>query len=158
MIRYLECHADVGVIGAYSANYSIKRSECTPNCVEIPESRVHNDIRCAWTQYGLFRCELFSKGVRFDEEGPFGLPGWGFEDDDLHYQIAELGFHNRYYSGMRYLHRAIHSSWDHLEKIGTDVNEMFEARKEYLVQKWAKRGVSPAILQRVGAQRLPRFK
>ncbi len=158
MIRYLHSHPDVGVIGAYSANYSILREECATSCVEIPESRVRSDIPCAWTQYGMFRTVLWDRGIRFDDSGPFGQPGWGFEDDDLHYQIVEAGYKNRYFGGMRYLHRAIHSSWDHIEAEGFNVDAQFYLRQDYLIRKWLKRGVDPGILKRVGAQKLPRFK
>ncbi len=155
MIRYLECHPDIGVIGAYSAGFSAVRSECAKSLVEIAESRVKKDIKCAWTQYGLFRASLWTKGVRFDESGPFGKPGWGFEDDDLHYQIAEAGFGNRYFAGMVYLHRALHSSWGHLAKTGTDLDNMFKLRKGYLIQKWRSRGLEAGILKMLEGQRLP---
>ncbi len=158
MVRYLHCHSDVGVIGAYSANYSDKREECAANLIEIPESRVRHDIPCAWTQYGMFRTVLWDRGIRFDDSGPFGEPGWGFEDDDLHYQIVEAGYKNRYFGGMRYLHRAIHSSWDHIEAQGFNVDAQFYFRQDYLVRKWLKRGVDPDTLKRVKAQKLPRFK
>jgi len=156
MTRYLECHWDVGVIGAYSANFSEHRNECALNLIEIPESRTRSDIRCAWTQYGLFRCEMFQKGVRFDEEGPFGGLGWGYEDDDLHYQLVEAGYKNRYFGGMRYLHRALHSSWPELKAQGIDLDKMFVSRKQYLVQKWKKRGLDAGILKLLEGQQLPK--
>ena len=156
MMRYLECHSDLGVIGAYSANFSDKRHECATNLIEIPESRTHDDIRCAWTQYGLFRTDLFHKGVRFDEGGPFGGPGWGYEDDDLHYQIRAAGYKNRYFGGMRYLHRALHSSWPELEAQGINLDRMFVTRKSYLVQKWRKLGLDPVILKLLEGQQLPK--
>jgi glycosyltransferase involved in cell wall biosynthesis len=157
MVRYLECHPDVGVIGAYSSNCSEKRSDCAALWTEIAESRVRNDIPVAWTQYGLFRGDMFHKGMRFDASGPFGKPGWGFEDDDLHFQIIQAGYKNRYFGGMCYLHRALHSSWDHIEAGGISVEEMFYARQNYLIAKWSKLGVDAGILKRVGAQRLPRL-
>ncbi len=154
MMRYLEAHYPVGCIGAYSSNYSDKKEECARSCIEIPESRVKHDIRCAWTQYGLFRMEMFDKGLGFDCAGPFGLPGWGFEDDDLHYQMIEAGYENRYFNGMRYLHRAIHSSWNSLEHDGVDMQTMFTQRKDYLIRKWRGR-LDPGILNLLGGQRLP---
>jgi glycosyltransferase involved in cell wall biosynthesis len=156
MMRYLECHARVGVIGAYSSNCSEHRNFCAKVLTEIPESRIHVDIRVAWTQYGLFRTALFEKGVEFDESGPFGQPGWGYEDDDLHYQIVRAGYENRYFGGMCYLHRALHSSWGSLKRDGVDLEKMFTARKDYLLQKWRKLGADAGILKLVEAQRLPR--
>ncbi len=155
MMRYLDCHKEAGCIGAYSANYTKERDKTTKALLDIPEIRVKHDIDVAWTQYGLFRMEMFKQGIRFDEDGPFGEPGWGFEDDDLCYQMLEKGWTNPYFGGMRYLHRNIRSSWVHIEKQGYDVKAMFNKRKEFLVNKWRKRGYNSGKLNIVNAQQLP---
>jgi len=56
---------------------------------------------------------------------------------------------------MRYLHRAIHSSWDLLEADGINLKTMFKDRKGYLVQKWRKLGLAPGILKLLEGQQLP---
>ena len=156
MLKYLECHPTLGVIGAYSSDYTTERVKAVGRFLEIQESRVRDDIKVAWTQYGLFRSDMFRQGLRFDEEGPFGEPGWGFEDDDFYFQMREKGWGNKYFGGMTYLHRNIRSSWPNMEADGLNPVAIFHKRKEYLVQKWRKRGLDPAILRAVEAQQPPR--
>lgn len=155
MMRYLDCHDKVGCIGAYSASYTKDRTKTTKALTCIQENRVKDNIEVAWTQYGLFRMSMFQSGIRFDESGPFGQPGWGFEDDDLALQMYERGWQNKYFGGMTYLHRNIRSSWVHIENQGFSVKEMFNKRKDFLINKWHKRGYDSAKLHIVGAQQLP---
>ncbi len=156
MMRYLECHKDYGCIGAYSSNYSKERDHVAKNLYEIPEGRVKGDIKIAWTQYGLFRAIMFEQGIRFDESGPFGEPGWGFEDDDFFYQMIMQGWESKYFGGMCYLHRNIRSSWPNLRAEGVDIDSMFKKRKEYLINKWRKCEPNSAILQGVAGQHPPK--
>lgn len=151
MARYLECHPEVGCIGAYSGSFSDDRAVVSPRFTEILEHRVKGDIFCAWTQYGLFRASMFSLGLVFDERGPMGVPGWGFEDTDLYLAMTMAKFQCRYFGGMVYLHRALHSSWKYLP----DLVPVFQARKEYLLTKWAALGLDPGILNILSAQQLP---
>lgn len=156
MTRYLECHKGLGCIGAYAANCTTERIRSSKALYEIPESRVKDDIPCAWTQYGLFRCDMFKNSlIRFDEGGPFGEPGWGFEDNDICWQMESLGFGNKYFSGMTYLHRNLRSSFPNLRQAGVDIPKEFNKRKGYLLNKWQKRGTSPDRLQFIQAQGLP---
>jgi hypothetical protein len=156
MLRYLECHRGLGCIGAYSANCTPDRARSSKALYEIPESRVKNDIPCAWTQYGLFRCSMFKNSlIRFDEGGPFGEPGWGFEDNDVCWQMESLGYGNKYFAGMTYLHRNIRSSFPNLKAAGVDIAKEFGRRKDYLLNKWRRKGTSPDRLQFIQAQGLP---
>ncbi len=156
MVRYLECHSRLGCIGAYSSSFTSERLKATKSLMEIQECRVKDDIKCAWTQYGMFRCSMFKGGlIRFDESGPFGEPGWGFEDDDLHWQMDAKGWENKYFAGITYLHRNIRSSFPNLQASGVDVQVMFNKRKEYLIKKWSQRGVSSDTLRTIQAQTLP---
>lgn len=156
MMRYLLCHPTLGVIGAYSSNYTAERRLALTRFLEIQESRVKDDIKVAWTQYGLFRADMFRDGIRFDEEGPMGEPGWGFEDDDFAFQMIEKGWKNKYFGGMRYLHRNIRSSWPNMEADGLNPEKIFFQRKEYLLSKWRKRGLDSSILRAVEGQQPPR--
>ncbi len=155
MYRYMECHQDLGCIGAYSSSYTRDRKHATQRLYEIPENRVKGNIKIAWTQYGLFRCAMFQQGIRFDEHGPFGLPGWGFEDDDFYYQMVEKGWESKYFGGMCYLHRNIRSSWPNLEAAGVHVPTMFKKRKEYLLRKWQTKALPSGILKAIEAQHCP---
>ena len=156
MVRYLRCHSDVGCIGAYPNSWTDKRGHEDAVLGEIPESRVRGDIRCAFTQYGLFRGSMFRgrDALRFEERGPFGEPGWGLEDDDMYLQLLANGWENKYFSGMVYLHRALHSSWDSLGM--NNVLSIFQERKEFLLDKWMKdHRVDTGIISLVRSQNVP---
>jgi GT2 family glycosyltransferase len=155
MARYLECHRELGCIGAYSSNYTNIREEADERLIEIPEIRVKSDIPIAWTQYGLFRASMFEQGLRFDETGAFGEPGWGFEDDELFFNMQASGWGSKYFCGMRYLHRNIRSSWVNLERDGTNLETMFIKRKEHLISRLTALGVDRRMVQRIRAQQLP---
>ena len=155
MAKYLECHRSLGCIGPASSGCTPDSRTAAKALHEIPESRVKKDVRIAWTQYGLFRCTMFQMGVRFDESGPFGEPGWGYEDDDLYLQMIQHGWDSRYFGGMTYLHR-IRSSWPNLKAEGVNVQAMFKKRKDYLLDKWRRKGVEGGILQRIEAQQCPK--
>jgi glycosyltransferase involved in cell wall biosynthesis len=156
MARYLNCHPTVGCIGAYSSNWTANPDHSCKMFTEIRESRVRDNIDCAWTQYGLFRASIFRDGgIRFDESGPFGNPGWGFEDDDLCFQMLQQGWLNKYFGDMCYLHRAIRSSWPSIERLGLDMSQVFNERKRYLISKWNSRGLKTGIINKLRSQRMP---
>lgn len=135
MAKYLDSHLNVGCIGAIT-NSTAEVDDATKRLYEIRQYRIGKDQFCAWTQYGLFRRSMLSDGVRFDESGPFGLPGWGFEDNDLCFQMGEAGWENHYFKGCTYLHRNLRSSWPNLKAAGVDVHKQYMERKRYLMNKW----------------------
>lgn len=155
MVRYLLCHPEVGCIGAYSSSYVRDRERASKFLLEIPESSIHNDINCAWTQYGMFRSSMFQEGLRFDVDGPLGEPGWGLEDDDFCFQMLDAGWKNVYFSGMPYLHRNIRSSWPNLERIKVDPEVIFHKRKDFVLNKWRAKCFNPDILDQVALQQPP---
>ena len=137
MLRYLEGHgAGVGCIGANSAAYTASRAGTMPYLYSLSGLKVQATDLVAWTQYGMFRREVFDSGVRFDEQPPFNGPGWGFEDNDLAFQMAVRGFENHRFFGMVYLHRSAHSSIRNLRRQSIDVRRLCEQRKQYLIRKW----------------------
>ncbi len=137
LMRHLEAKDDVGCMGFWSSSYTEDRARASGHCYSIPDRRIHDDTHTAWTQYGLFRADMFRSGIWFEETGPFGGPGWGLEDDDLYFQMAQEEWRNLYCKGYVYLHRRIRSSVSNLAKAGMDPKLMFHARKAFLQQKWA---------------------
>lgn len=86
--------------------------------------------------YGVFRREVFDK-ILFDESGPFGVPGYGWEETDFYYQMKALGI-VQYAADInhpagRYYH-AINSS---IKLLGHDeYRRTSEERHKYFRQKW----------------------
>jgi hypothetical protein len=143
MMRYLEAGGPwLGCIGANSTGQTTLRERATPSFYSVHGHPVASTTAVAWTQYGMFRRAMFDDGVRFDEASPFDGPGWGFEDNDLAFQMEIRGYRNEYFTGMTYLHRAVQSSVRNLRRSGLDANDLFMRRKRYVIDKWA--GV-PAI-------------
>ncbi len=138
MFRAMETFGrELGCLGADSAGQTPRRERATPYLYGVDGRKVEENDDVAWTQYGMFRKEVFEAGVRFDERDPFDGPGWGFEDNDLAFQISTAGFIIARFFGMTYLHRAIHSSLGILSRQGVDAQSLFERRRAYLIEKWS---------------------
>ena len=138
MLRYLEAHGGrLGCIGASSSSYTNDRARATPAMFAIEPNRVSTTNIVAWTQYGMFRREVFEAGVRFDERRPFDGAGWGFEDNDLAFQMDVKGFANHFFAGITYLHRDARSSMRVMRAKGIDPRGLYDARKAYVIEKWA---------------------
>lgn len=155
LMRHLEAKEDVGCMGFWSASYTEDRARASDHCYTIPERRIHSDTHTAWTQYGLFRADMFRSGIWFEEAGPFGGPGWGLEDDDLYFQMAAEEWRNCYCKGYVYLHRRIRSSVSNLAKAGMDPKAIFNARKAFLQQKWGK---DPQVTKRLAPLNMPKVE
>jgi glycosyltransferase involved in cell wall biosynthesis len=100
-------------------NGVIDRLQADSKCPEL--SYVKSGFPMAWTQYGLFHTNLFHD-CSFLEDGPFGEPGHGYEDDILYRDIMErynLGTAVVYSSYPAYYHRA-HSGLRQLTDSRTD--------------------------------------
>jgi GT2 family glycosyltransferase len=154
MAQYMEAHKVAGCIGAYSGNFTRERLRCTKYLHEIDPAKVKGEDPIAWTQYGLFRCSMFKMGLRFEDEGPFGDPGWGFEDVDFALRMQQRGWDSRHFTGMCYLHRNVRSSWESLANQGINIQQAFYDRKNFLLKRWRGR-LDPSRLLSIEAQQLP---
>jgi glycosyltransferase involved in cell wall biosynthesis len=138
MLRYMEnSGGQLGCIGADSWGQSPDPLRVSPCLYSLDGMRLEDLNLVAWTQYGMFRRAVFERGIRFDERGPFEGPGWGFEDNDLAFQMDVEGFRNQRFFGMTYLHRAARSSVRIMRQIGLDPHAIFERRRQYVINKWA---------------------
>lgn len=138
MLRYLEDSGDrLGCIGADSTHQTPHRNQASRFQYAVHACPVDTDNAVAWTQYGMFRRAVFEAGIRFDETGPFAGPGWGFEDNDLAFQMEEAGFLLQRFSGMTYLHRDLRSSVRLLEARGIDATSLCELRRLHVINRWA---------------------
>jgi hypothetical protein len=140
MLRYMESNGSrLGCIGPYAWDkcQSRLRSHITPIFYSIDSSRVTTNTIVAWTQYGMFRREVFEDGVRFEQRSPFDQAGWGFEDNDLAFQMDVKGYVNQSFTGMTYLHRDIRSSIRIMADQGINAQACYEARQRFVIDKWA---------------------
>jgi glycosyltransferase involved in cell wall biosynthesis len=136
MLRYMEnCGHALGCIGADSASQTPLRERASPLLYSIDEPLETTNL-VAWTQYGMFRRAIFDEGIRFEESAPFDGPGWGFEDNDLAFQMAMHGYLNQRFFGMTYLHRDVHSSVRIMRQQGIDAAAIYARRKQYVIGKW----------------------
>jgi len=147
MLRYMEAAgARLGCFGAYSFQCTPDRQRTTPFQFSLAGCEIRPSDVLAWTQYGMFRCQMFRDGARFEENGPFGEPGHGLEDVDFAFQITALGYENHYFSGMWYLHRNLSSSVGILREQGVNPTACYFARRDYMVKKWENNPVAAGAL------------
>lgn len=138
MLRYMENNGHkLGCIGADSNGQTPLRERASTYLYSIDDCRLNTTNMVAWTQYGMFRRAIFDDGVRFDETAPFNGPGWGFEDNDLAFQMETKGYLNQRFFGMTYLHRNARSSIRIMREHGIDANSLYTQRKQYVIDKWA---------------------
>lgn len=142
-----------GCIGLLSNNCTPTWDEQTARtCRNIDLSIIGKVPGIAWTQYGVFSRQVFEKGVRFDENGPFDGPGWGFEDLDLYLSMQKAGFECLNTPYFRYLHRHRHSS---IPLLGTLAAKVFDDRKAYVLDKWSKDPELGPIARTYSTYRMP---
>jgi glycosyltransferase involved in cell wall biosynthesis len=141
MLRHMENsgHA-LGCLGADHWGQTPVREQAAPYLYSVGDCRIDMVDQIAYTQYGMFRREVFEDGVRFEEGGPFGGPGWGYEDNDLAFQLLTSGYSIQGFSGMTYLHRDIRSSVRILRDQGVDAGAICDSRQQYVVDKWSSVG------------------
>lgn len=136
MVAYMEHNPKVGCFGANAMDYTSDPDDALQQAEPIRLSFVRHTKNIAWTQYGLFRSQCFRDGVRFPEQGPFGEPGYGFEDNDLFMQLVSRGWGVHHFLGMRYLHLNKCYSVRELYKSGVDAKAAWEARKREFMKTW----------------------
>jgi glycosyltransferase involved in cell wall biosynthesis len=138
MLRYMENSGHrLGCIGADSLGQTPHRERASPYLYSVDGCRLETTNLVAWTQYGMFRRAIFDDGVRFDETRPFDGAGWGFEDNDLAFQMDMKGYLNQRFFGMTYLHRDVRSSIRIMRARGIDAAGIYTRRKQYVIDKWA---------------------
>lgn len=138
MFRHMENSGCLlGSLGAYfgESHQTADRTEAAEYLYSVRRVyQADNTISSTW--YGMFRRELFDEGVRFEESGPFGGPGWGVEDHDLAFQIVARGYKIRFFADMVHLHRSPHSSIGTLYEKRLDAQELYNRRKQFVLDKW----------------------
>jgi len=91
MLNYLNRHPECDVIGVHIQDFETDKEKAWrrwPN--PITQERTYTNTRLSHTAYCLTRARAWD-GLRFCEEGPFGEPGWGADDDEMMYRWNEAG-------------------------------------------------------------------
>jgi glycosyltransferase involved in cell wall biosynthesis len=93
---------------------------------------VFKDFDMAWTQYGLFNAKML-KSLKFMEDGVYGEPGNGYEDDWLWHDMKEKGFVSYYVPDVLYYHEQ-HGGQRWLDSKGLPNKN--EERKALFIERW----------------------
>jgi len=157
MFRYMEEQGRLlGCLGPHSSGFSPLREKTTKFQFDLSKCRKDFVNYVAWTQYGMFRREMFEDGIKFDVNKPFNGEGWGFEDNDLAFQMIAKGYQIQVFTGMTYLHRNVHSSIRVMKSIGNDPRINYENRRHYILDKWKKSAfVPPNVIKSLQISKCP---
>lgn len=124
----------LGCIGMYSHNCTHHRGELIDPCCASVLGLASTSASIAWTQYGMFNCEMFRKGLRFDISPCFQGEGWGFEDDDFYCQMLNAGYASHHTKHFTYGHFRKRGS---LRRMDPDLAaKVYDARKMHVYNKW----------------------
>lgn len=100
-----------GCLGAASYQYVTKPGEATQEIHEIRKVDEGQQLGgvsgapIAWTQFGIFIGSLFTDNkIKFVDEGVFGLPGYGYEDDIFALSILNRGYRILRFTDIYYYH------------------------------------------------------
>jgi glycosyltransferase involved in cell wall biosynthesis len=114
LLEYMEAHPEIEALGMYPDKWARSRSDYgyQEYCNILDPIEEHKTgIKQGWCcYYGMYRREIFDRGLRFDER--FG-PGYGWEDVDFAETMQSMGI-KQWVCGInfkcgKYLH-AINSS------------------------------------------------
>jgi len=140
MLRYMEKNGrTVGCVGADFREHAqtLNREKASTSLFHIDGRSVVTASIVAPTQYGMFRRAVFDDGVCFEESGPFSGAGWGFEDNDLAFQMLAKRYMIQGFLGMVYLHRTKGSSVKIMRATGIEADAIFERRRQFIMDKWS---------------------
>jgi len=152
MLDYLEPRPGVSGLGVEVPDL---RTDIDQAWLMWPEPvyRTYRNLCLSHTAYGMFRADAWD-GFRFREEGPFGKPGWGGDDNEMAYQwraadmvirVATCGcrlpyFKGRCVGGSVHAYRKRGGSWARLKRetglAPWGEGSVFEQRCVWLQQQW----------------------
>lgn len=99
MLDYLDKHPDVDVISPEIMTcFTTDPDAAHRRLVEIDKSTCFPQRALSSTAYALCRAKAWG-GIRFSEEGPFGKPGWGTDDNELQLRWNRAGILHHDFSG-----------------------------------------------------------
>jgi glycosyltransferase involved in cell wall biosynthesis len=90
LLNYLQNHKEADVLGVEIADFETDYEKAWRRWDGEIENHTYQNQRLAHTAYALCRAKAWD-GLRWCEDGPFGMPGWGADDDEMAYQWNEAG-------------------------------------------------------------------
>lgn len=139
MFDYLESTPEADVIGVEIPHFETNPDKAWHRWPE-PITKTYQNTRLSHTAYCLARYKAFD-GLRFSEEGPFGEPGWGADDDEMAYQWNEAGIVVHVVTNVHPFRHGSGSFRRLFQETGIWPNQygsVYEKRVVWLQQNWAK--------------------
>jgi len=137
MLNYLERTPDADVIGVEIPDFETDNRKAWRRWPD-PILRTYRNTRLSHTAYCLARYKAFD-GLRFCEDGPFGQPGWGADDDEMMYQWNEAGIVVHVVTNVHPYRHASGSFRRLFRETGVwavDYGSTYEQRVVWLQQNW----------------------
>ncbi|MHC4230096.1 MAG: glycosyltransferase family 2 protein [Planctomycetota bacterium] len=137
MLDYLERIPDADVIGVEIQDFETDNRRAWRRWPD-PILRTYRHTRLSHTAYCLARYKAFD-GLRFCEDGPFGQPGWGADDDEMMYRWNEAGIVVHVVTNIHPYRHASGSFRRLFKETGvwpTDYGSTYEQRVVWLQQNW----------------------
>jgi glycosyltransferase involved in cell wall biosynthesis len=137
LLDYMERHPDYDVVGVEIPDFETDYKKAWRRWPDsITDS--YQNRRLSHTAYCLARWRAFD-GLRFCEEGPFGEPGWGADDDEMAYRWNEAGINIQVITGVHPYRRASGSFRRLYQETGIWPNQygsVYEKRLVWLQHNW----------------------
>ena len=139
MLDYLERTPEADVIGVEIPDFETDYNKAWRRWPSpVKDTDTYQNLRLSHTAYCLARFRAFD-GLRFCEEGPFGQPGWGADDDEMAYQWREAGVTVHVVVGIHPYRRGSGSFRRLWKETGIWPNQygsVYEQRVVWLQQNW----------------------
>lgn len=139
MLEFLERRDDVDVLGVEIPHFESDVQKAWRRWSNpIEDTHTYRNTRLSHTAYCLARARAFD-GMRFCEEGPFGEPGWGVDDDEMAYQWLEAGIVVHSVTNIHPFRRGSGSFRRLFQETGIWPNQygsVYEKRLVWLQQNW----------------------
>ncbi len=139
MLDYLHRRQDADVIGIQIADFETDYQKAWyrwPSPILDSDTFLHT--RLSHTAYCICRARAWD-GLRFSEEGPFGQPGWGADDDEMACQWQDSGISIHVVVGIHPYRRASGSFHRLYQETGIWPNQygsVYEQRVVWLQQNY----------------------
>jgi len=137
LLDYLQVTPEADVIGVEIHDLETNHAKAWRRWIKpIGNEDTYNNTRLSHTAYCLARKRVFD-GIRFCEEGPFAMPGWGADDDELACQWQNHGFNVHVVVGIKCYRRSSGSFGRLYRETGIYPNQygsVYEGRVVWLQQ------------------------